>query len=162
MEKHLRVEVCALSCERSRAAALAFLNEFLPKRNAAADEYPYPEFAPEPTDVYVTEQQILDRLDAEPCATYALYWDSASEGEPYGAMLFFLRDSSLVVGLDVQSESIEYWLQRLAVSVGADFGYVTGSVPPPDTAQEFRAACARADAPRLISGTVHARTGRGS
>lgn len=135
-------EIYALAKDRSAKFATSFLDTLLPCRMAVADNYPVPECADVPTQVFQCEDQLFDFLEANPDMGYGLYWNSRSATSQISqAMLFYTDDGYLILGLAVDPQSALRILEELKRFASTEFGMVGSEQRPPETAQEFIALC---------------------
>lgn len=143
---------------RSREVAVQFLNRFLPNRVAVADEYPFPEFADNPKSVFKDPFDVIELLESDVGETYALYWNNSADDpdltSPLQAMLFFLNDGKMIVGLAVSSQAPNQILKVVSDFVGADYAMVTGDEPPPEHSEEFKQLCKDGTLPRVVAGVM--------
>lgn len=147
------LEIYVLCESRSAELAQKFLDAFLPKRTPIADEYPYPEFEDEPTDVFLTAIELMHRLEVDATESYSIYFDEfGSTGTQ--AMLFYTEDGAMIAGVSGLEIPPNAVLQRMAAEVGGEFGYLTSGSCPPETRGEFIALCRNSALDRLVEGQV--------
>jgi hypothetical protein len=148
-------DVYALASGRTRDTVERFTHEWLRGFRPAADDYELPRYATDPIAVYDSAEELIDVLLERPAEPHGIYWENTGEGSVATAMLFFTTDGQIIVGLTVsgdQNTALQY-LDRLAKTVDARLGYITGEEPPPDTAAEF-ADLARRARPALVDGAI--------
>ena len=132
-------EIYALAVDRKASTAEAFLEEFLPKRVAVADDYPVPAFSEHPTALFATAQQLMTYLELNPDEPYGIYWNATSgHSSNRQAMLFYTVDGCLIFGIAVQHNEAEIQLDRLVSYSGSGIGMFGSEERPPETACEFR------------------------
>jgi len=151
-------EIYVLCPQRSQALANSFLEQFLPHRRVAAEDYPFPEFCDHPQTTFATAEEVIDLLESEVQESYSLYWYNLGENEPETAMLFFTKDAGMIVGIVIHSEE-SGWLTRLATHVGGRFGYVTFEEPPPNKIDIFVEYCKITTSTKLLDGQLIPGTG---
>ncbi|MFS1523877.1 hypothetical protein ACL7TT_07155 [Microbulbifer sp. 2304DJ12-6] len=148
------IEIYILCKNRSKKLVFEFLDKFLPNREASAEEYPYPEYVDQPEHVYSDVAELMAVLDSNEDESYSLYWDSTDNAKVKNAMVFYTVDGGLIVGIAVEDDHREAWLNKLSNLVGGEFGYVSFEMPPPETVQEFIEYSEKSDQVRLISGNI--------
>ena len=132
---------------------MSFLDTFLAKRKPVADEFPFPEYAESPVEIYRRPDDVIQRLEAEPNESYSIYWNSTDENLDRMAMLFFTRDGAMIAGL-ARDNDPRTMLSKIAGVVGGRFGFVTAESPPPDSVREFLVVCRESALPALNDGVV--------
>lgn len=148
------VEIYVLCKDRSKALALAFLEQFLPNRKAVAEDYPYPEYADEPKYVYDDYKEIAEVLEQDLNESYSLYWDNTSDGDIRSAMIFYTEDASMIAGITVAVGEEEAWLRKMSNFLRGGYGYIGFDAPPPETKLEFIDLCKGSDQPRIVEGEL--------
>ena len=132
-----------------------FTREWLGGFVPTANDYELPRYASDPTVVYDSADELIDVLLERPDEPHGIYWENTGDGPVSTAMLFFTSDGGMIIGLTVsgdQNTALQY-LDRLAKTVEARFGYITGEEPPPDYAAEFIDLARRAR-PALVDGLI--------
>src|SRR5918997_6361937 len=132
-------DVYVLASGRTRETVEQFTHEWLRGFRPTADDYELPQYATDPIVMYDSAEGLIDVLLKRPDEPHGIYWENTGEGPVATAMLFFTTDGKIIAGLTVsgdQNTALKY-LERLAKTVDARFGYITGEEPPPDTAAEF-------------------------
>jgi hypothetical protein len=135
-------DVYVLANERTAAAAVSFLDRFLPNRVAAAEDYPVPEYADPPRRVFSDSADVIEWCAARPDRSYAVYWLNAQpDSEPHSAHVFFLSDGGMVLGLSTNRHGAgepEELMRQLRSFAGSHVGYCTHEQPPAQSTDEFR------------------------
>lgn len=131
-----------LSRERSAAAALAFLDAFVPQRSNCWDEDDPAEVlgvAPGPTF-----PELLRQLEVDRSLAYTLYFRNAADAAPYFAILAWCGDGALILGLcgGEDAPAAEALLVELEAFSGTQ-GYWSLEEPPVDSTPAFLARCRR-------------------
>jgi hypothetical protein len=157
------MDVYVLAPARSQEAVEVFRRRWLDGFEQAADEYEFPQYATSPRHVYDSPWLLIDDLLREPHQPHALYWRNPDDSaEVANAMLFFTTDGGLVAGLTVHDENpatLTRYLQQLAESMDAKYGYVAWEEPPPERSSEFIARASEAMPPRLAKGRLEPTSG---
>lgn len=138
------LEIYVLCRDRSKKQALDFLDEFLPKRRALAENFPFPEYVDDPEVVFQAPETLISLLEERRDESYALYWQNQADGPVHQAMIFFTEDGGMMVGVVVDESDSKFWLQRLGKAVSGTYGYVNFESPPPGNTEEFKAVCSGA------------------
>lgn len=139
-----------LAHRRTREFIMAFLDQFLPRREEYTDEYEVPQFAEHPVIVFQTAGQLLDYLEHAPHTVHAVYWYNPQEEQLRAAMCLFTSDGQVIVGLTCEShypdDHIEQgYLQALMDYCRSPVGLIEYEKPAPkDTADLLRRIAARA------------------
>jgi len=149
------VEVYVLCKSRSKELALAFLEKFIPSREACADEYPYPEFDDEPKYVYDDVEKLLDTLESEEDESYSLYWNAVNNANIQSGMLSFTEDGQMIVGLAVDEVDVKKRFEELASLTGGEFGYISLESAPAENQAEFVQYCKDSDQIRMVEGELY-------
>ena len=147
-------EIYALSKYRSKKILNIFLDEFLPKRVELSENYSYPEYEESPEEVFAGLDSIIDKLIADKNSEYSLYWGNSTDSEVKNAMVFFLSDGGMIVGLAVDAEKSEAMMEHLARVVNARYGYEELEGFLPESTLEFINLCESANTRRIIDGVV--------
>jgi hypothetical protein len=133
-------EAYVLLRNRKYERCKAFLEHFVPARQELAEDYPVPEFAEEPVKLCRGEDEIL-RFLAGTRDSYSIYWSNAvDDAKVKQAMVFFLSDGSMILGLAIHGESEQLareMLRELVEFSMASLGYVAFDERPPDTSLAF-------------------------
>lgn len=133
-------EIYVLSESRAADFSVRFLNEFLPDRIPASDDYYVPELSDTPSRVFYSDVDILEFLETNAAEPYGLYWNSAFEDQQvHQAMLFYTRDNHLILGLAVTPQSASDYFRRMMDFAQAKVGYFGAEQRPPETSAEFKA-----------------------
>lgn len=128
-------DIYVLSQHRSATAAAAFLEEFAPNREQSALDYPFPEFAEQPSVVFGTAPEAIDFCDSQPNETQSIYFRNLGAGAAH-VMVFFTSDGALILGLSVVDQA-EKWLGRLEEFAGSKVSLMAFETAPPLTIAEF-------------------------
>jgi hypothetical protein len=146
-------EVYVLCPERSGLAAIEFLDAVMPRRSAAAEDYPFPQFVDAPDVVFTRPEEVIARLQDFPNESYSMYWHNELPDDPYGCMLFYTEDQGLIVGVVVRDSNAVLWLHRLALMTGGKYGYLTSEEAPGSKA-EFIERCRVGTVARIYEGEL--------
>jgi hypothetical protein len=130
-------EFYALSPNRSASFVRAFLDHFLPRRIALAEDYPVPGFTESPERVLGTEHEILQFMEERTHESYGLYFRDSDPNSARQAMVFYTVDGMAIVGLADVSTDHAARLADLATYVGARYALLGWEQPPPETSREF-------------------------
>jgi len=135
-------DVYVLANERTAAAAASFLNRFLPDRISTAGNYPVPQYADPPQNVFSDPADVIEWCASRSDQAYSLYWLNARPAsEPHSAHIFFLADGGMVLGLSTRCDDAgepEELLRVLRSVAKSHVGYWTLEQPPAPTSREFR------------------------
>ena len=139
------LDIYVLCPARSADAARRFLDAWAPARTLATAELAFPASAERP-QLLSSVDELFDRLEAEPTASYLVYWRSGRADRVEHVMLAFTSDGGMIAGLGVAGvdqprNSVLALLADLATSVQGAFGYVTLEAPPPMKQSELVAEC---------------------
>jgi len=110
-----------------------FLNEFLPSREEAADEYEFPQYADSPEVTFRSADEALDKCIAEQGTDYGIYWRALGNAKPEHAMLFFLEDGHVIYGLSTDDSYPEYateLLNKMKSFLNSSLGYIGHEASP--------------------------------
>lgn len=147
-------EIYVLCKSRSVELAKNFLDAFLPERTLAADDYPFPQYADEPSDIFQTAEDLMCRLEKEEHESYSIYWNTASNNGPDQAMLFYREDGTMVAGIGGPNASLGETLASVAKQVNGRFGFITSGSCPPETSEAFIAICRESTLVNLFEGQL--------
>lgn len=116
-----------------------FLNEFLPERKEAADDYLVPEYSDNPSHEFQSAPDLIEFLCDNKKETYAIYWNSKRDEDPSNAMVFFTEDGGMIFGLscDADGGNSKTYLQKMKNFLKSELGYIAFEEPPPGTKAEF-------------------------
>lgn len=126
-------DIYVISDKRDRKSVDEFLNEFLPCREEAADEYEFPQYSEGAEIVFCTADDALNKCVNEPGLDYRMYWRALGEKKPEHAMVFFLADGYVIYGLSTNDADPEYaseLLSKMQSFLGSTFGYIGHEAPP--------------------------------
>jgi hypothetical protein len=128
-----------LAPQRTAEIAIAFLERFLPARDA--------QFEPsDPSDVLglprgVSTQEIVSFLEANPDVAYSMYWRRRGGDTSLFAILAFTADAQLILGLsscrDDDPECAQETLEEIIDAVGAEYGYAAVEAAPAASREDF-------------------------
>ena len=125
-----------LSPDRSAAAALRFLDEFVPERSLACEPDDASEVLSIPLGSSVADA--MGFLGRHPDRSYLMYFRNTAERSPYFAILSYGEDGSLVLGLsgDEDPAAASTLLRRLESFAGS-MGYWSVEEAPAASRHEF-------------------------
>lgn len=157
-------DIYVLAPERSASAALHFLDDFLPNREPAAEEYQFPQFSDSPEVIFRDSWEAMCYCDMHPGASQSFYFSNTTAQEPAHAMLFFTPDGGMICGVSTrarqdelsrQAMEIAEWLEQLRTATAARFGYALWeSHPPCESIQDFLDGLTIAMPPKLLDGNI--------
>ena len=132
-------DIYVLADDRSAYFINSFLNEFLPEREPACDDWFIPEYSDEPELIITSVDELLSYCETHSKVTQRSYWNNTQEkGEPRSAHVFYLSEGKIILGLSTDDESLEQpLLESLKAFARTDLGYITYECPPEDTVGEF-------------------------
>lgn len=155
MSANEEYETYVLCGVRSAALAKHFLDAFLPLQISSRDEFPIPEYGTAPRHFFDSPELAIQALEQERHEAYGFYWHSQDPTCRNQAMLFFTEDEGMIVGFVSHDSDVVSVLQKMANTVGGEFGYVAkGDCRPPDTTHEFIQWCQKWEGTRLVDGKV--------
>lgn len=115
-----------LAPTRTAATAMAFLDRFLPEREAAFESWDPADVLGVPTGASTGE--IADFLEANSDVRYTMYWRHSEGRPPYFAMVSFTADGQLILGLspchDDDPDRARRAIREMMAAVSAEHGYV--------------------------------------
>ena len=132
-------DIYAVSEERTEQAITRFLDCFLPSRIESADEYEIPQYAEAPTTVFTEVADLIRHCCSNRSEVHTIYWRSDSQSEH--AMVFFLRDGGLIVGISTPADDarrVDEVACELERFLGSQEVIVTYENLPPDSTEDFR------------------------
>ena len=131
-------DIYAIGGDRSERAITQFLDTFLPTRVESADEYEIPQYSDSPTIVYTKASDLILHCCTNRNEVHAIYW--RSDEPPEHAMVFFLVDGGVILGVSTpaeNSERVDQIASKLERHVGSDKAFITYEDTPPESIQEF-------------------------
>lgn len=133
-------EIYSLGNDRSAEFAKKFLDNFMPLREPAAEDYSVPELQEPPSLTLQDEDEILTYLEQNPTEPYGIYWNAENSTLPSAAMIFYTNDGKAIYGL-VTDENGDELLKELSSFVDSQYNLCTEEERPPQTSQGFIALC---------------------
>lgn len=131
-------DIYALGGARTEQSIEAFLDRFLPSRIESADEYEIPQYSASPTVVYTNAADLIRHCCKNENEVHTIYW--RSDAQPEHAMVFFLRDGGLIVGVSTPSDDSQR-VDRIATDLGGLFDteevIVAYEDLPPESTKDF-------------------------
>jgi len=132
-------DIYSLVESRDKTLVRAFLDNFLPNREEAADEYEVPQYSENPSIVYKNAEELIEYMNNNSNEVHAIYWRSLSDGDPKDAMVFYTSDGCMILGLSIEDEEKEqYYLRKLMSFTNSDISGIAYEQAPPDTKSEFK------------------------
>ena len=131
-------DVYAIGRERTERAITQFLDFFLPSRVESADEYEIPQYSDSPTIVYTKATDLILHCCANPNEVHAIYW--RSNEQPEHAMVFFLADGGMILGVSTPAENskrVDQIAIKLERYISSDNVFITYEDTPPESISEF-------------------------
>ena len=131
-------DVYAIGGDRTERAITQFLDCFLPSRVESADEYEIPQYSDSPTIVYAKASDLILHCCTNRNEVHAIYW--RSDEQPEHAMVFFLADGGVILGVSTPAENskrVDQIASRLERYIGSDNVFITYEDTPPESTQEF-------------------------
>ncbi len=126
-------DIYVISERRDSNSVEEFLNEFLPCRDEAANEYEFPQYSGNAEIIFSSVEDALNKCIDEPDLDYRIYWRALSEKKPEHAMVFFLADGYVIYGLstdDAYPEYVSELLSKLQSFLGSTLGYIGHEASP--------------------------------
>jgi hypothetical protein len=137
------LDVYVISSDRNAHSAFRFLDRFLPERQESAEEYEIPQYSNPSEAVLKTDKEIVGYCCENKNVDYRIYWRNSTDSKPEHAMVFFLRDGSVIYGLSTDASAPEYaktLLSKLKTELNTNYGYIVWeSSPDADTFEDFLA-----------------------
>lgn len=135
-------DIYVISEKRDLKTINEFLNEFLPARDEAADEYEFPQYSDNPEIIFRSAEEAL-RKSIDDCELdYRIYWRALNEAKPEHAMVFFLSDGYVIYGLSTDDAYPEYaadLLSKMKSFLGSTLGYIGHEASPDaENIEEFK------------------------
>ena len=131
-------DVYAIAGDRTERTITQFLDCFLPSRVESADEYEIPQYSDSPTNVYTKATDLILHCCANRNEVHAIYW--RSNEHPEHAMVFFLADGGMILGVSTPSENFKR-VDEIAIKlerfIGSDNVFITHEDTPPESIAEF-------------------------
>ena len=137
-------DIYALSERRTTQAITDFLDRFLPSRVQSADEYELPQYSDSPIAVFTNASDLIHHCCENPHEVHALYW--RSDATPEHAMVFFLADGGVVLGMSTPAEDsrrVDNIARTLEQFVANEDVIVAYEDTPPASSHAFRALVQR-------------------
>lgn len=135
-----------LSKHRTRAAADAFLDRFLPHREESAVDYHVPRPATAPAIVFHRAADLIEHCCDHPATAHSIYWQATTGDTPGHAMIFFLSDGYVIYGLSTAAAEegvTRSLLDDLKRHFHSDDALLRHEEAPPHSAAAFHAAMRR-------------------
>lgn len=129
-------DVYVLARERTAAVAVDFLKAFTPNHEQSAENYVFPQYSNQPVVVIDAASDAIMHCETHPKVAQSFYFRNLATG-PIHTMLFFTRDSGLILGLSVEDREDE-WIAQLRGHADSKVGYIDFESTPPETVAEFR------------------------
>ena len=127
---------------RDRDFIQTFLDRFLPDRAQKAVEYYIPPFAQTPDLIFNDSQELIDFCFEKHLTDNSIYWRSLHSKKPEHAMVFFLKDDSVVYGVSVNTDDAgltQRIFNDMAEFFDSELGYVAWDSPPEvESFEEFK------------------------
>lgn len=101
-------DIYVLARNRTVQSAQEFLDEFLPERENAADEYELPQYAGQPEEVFTVPLPVLKRCEENPSLEYRFYWRATNSRKPEHAIIIFLKDGKAVYGVSTDASEEQF------------------------------------------------------
>lgn len=96
-------DIYVLSPNRSKVTVELFLSRFGKGMEASAADYPVPQFADNPIQVFTVPGELVDYLIQHPAEPYNLYYRNLGQKESIrNAIVSFTNDGNMIVGLTVK------------------------------------------------------------
>jgi len=133
-------DIYALANNRTEQAITDFLDHFLPEHVESADEYEIPQYSDSPTVVYTKASDLIRHCCENVNEIHTLYW--RSDYLPEHAMVFFLGDGGLIVGVSTPAEDhrrVDWVASELRRFIETERVIVTYEDLPPESATDFLA-----------------------
>ena len=148
------MEIYVLCQSRSVKLALRFLDACLPARVPITDEYPFPEYVDNPSEVFQTPEELMCQLEKNTNEGYSIYWGNLECNGPRQAMLFYTVSGAMIAGIGDPSAGVVETLKCIANQVDGRFGYITGESCPRTTSEEFISICRNSTLTCLFEGEI--------
>lgn len=126
-------DIYVISNKRDRDSVEEFLDEFLPYREEAADEYEFPQYSDKAEIIFSSVTDVLNKCIDEPNVDYRIYWRALSQNNPEHAMVIFLVDGYVIYGLSTDDAYPEYaseLLSKLQSFLDSTMGYIGHEASP--------------------------------
>lgn len=126
----------------------------------SAESYDFPYLCDHPNCIDLNLSDLIIILIKNREAQCHLYWNriqSEKLNPIQSVMLFFNVDETITFGLGVEVDSVNYYeeskkyLELLASTMDAKYGFVSAEQPPPDTMIQFIATAQLSDMPKLLT-----------
>jgi hypothetical protein len=120
-------DIYVLARDRSIRSAEKFLDEFLPERENAADEYELPQYADKPEAVFKIPGPVLKQCEEKPNLEYRFYWRATNHQKPEYAIIIFLNDGKAVYGLSTDASDegfVKVLFYKMKEYLGTESGFV--------------------------------------
>jgi len=130
------------------------LDEFLPARTPVADEYPFPEYVDNPSDMFRIPEELVQRLEINEQEGYSIYWDSNLEDGPRQAMLFYTEDGAMIAGIGGPNAELNETLENVAKLVKGRYGFITSGSCTPEIREAFINICRESTLVNLFEGQL--------
>jgi hypothetical protein len=133
-------DIYVLCRRRERAIIDQFLEQMIPDRVEAADEYFIPPYSANPTLIFTDASSLIGHCCKHLNQDHGIYWRSSSGRKLEHAMVFFNADGSIVLGVSTDSvdQELADWLcGQLMTLPSAKCAYVTHEDTLPDSAHGF-------------------------
>lgn len=133
-------DIYSLHRRRDRQLIESFLEQFMPAREEAADEYWIPQNAASPSLVLRSASELLDYCCERPDEVHGVYWRSVGDRRPEHGMVFFHSDGSMVLGVSTDAVNQDF-VDQLCGELGSlgepMASFITHEDLPPSSAAEF-------------------------
>ena len=136
-----------LVASRDATIGIAFLDKFLPDREASAVDYPVPRYVDAPQHVFTDPGELMLFLAKKLNEKYSIYWRNIDSTNVFGhGMLFYTDDGKMIVGVSVAGNYPEDALvircyKEVKKFLNSEMGCITIEEPPPLNAIEFKDFC---------------------
>lgn len=123
-----------LTNQRTYTFLLAFLNHFIPQREAYATAFEVPQHADPPEKVFTAAEDLMVYLESHPNEVHAIYWENKEASQLRAAMCLFTSDGQVIVGLTSETHypdtSIErHYLKQLQEFCNSTIGLIEYDTP---------------------------------
>lgn len=127
---------------RTTAELERFLNQFLPERKLAQDDFEVVSRDGNAAQIFADEKAVLACLEDQIEAQCAIYWINPNQEETItSAHAFYTLDGGLIGGLSVNLGSEKLWYMKIVPLYPGQPCLMLLETPPPPTLAEFRQAC---------------------
>jgi len=131
-----------LTAQRSSTFLSAFLNHFLPEREAYATTFEVPQHTDSPEQVFTTADSLIAYLEKHQQEVHAIYWENKETSQLRAAMCLFTSNSQVIVGLTTETHfpdtAIEReYLKQLEVFCNSRLSLIEYDTPAAQDTTEF-------------------------